>query len=108
MQVVDIALVKYHFTYITSPIVVQRKHSGLYSSTKYYKTYLYKGLKFLLGPKTNTRRFYLNATNLNYDRKKKTKHDDLLKQLYSIVFGAAQVTKILNLVSDSSSFSMIP
>jgi hypothetical protein len=33
MQVVDITLVKYHFTNITSLRVVQRKHSGLYSST---------------------------------------------------------------------------
>jgi hypothetical protein len=33
MQVVDITLVKYHFTNITSLRVVQQKHSGLYSST---------------------------------------------------------------------------
>jgi hypothetical protein len=33
MQVVDITLVKYHFTNITSLRVVQEKHSGLYSST---------------------------------------------------------------------------
>jgi hypothetical protein len=33
MQVVDIILVKYHFTNITSLRVVQQKHSGLYSST---------------------------------------------------------------------------
>jgi hypothetical protein len=33
MQVVDITLVKYHFTNITSLRVVQQKHSGLYSRT---------------------------------------------------------------------------
>jgi hypothetical protein len=33
MQVIDITLVKYHFTNITSLRVVQQKHSGLYSST---------------------------------------------------------------------------
>jgi hypothetical protein len=33
MQVVDITVVKYHFTNITSLRVVQQKHSGLYSST---------------------------------------------------------------------------
>jgi hypothetical protein len=33
MQVVDITLVKYHFTNITSLRVVQQKHSGIYSST---------------------------------------------------------------------------
>jgi hypothetical protein len=33
MQVVDITLVKYHFTNITSLRVVQQKHTGLYSST---------------------------------------------------------------------------
>jgi hypothetical protein len=37
MQVIDITLVKYHFTNITSLRVVQQKHNGLYSSTKYYK-----------------------------------------------------------------------
>jgi hypothetical protein len=37
IQVVDITLVKYQFTNITSLRVVQQKHSGLYSSTKYYK-----------------------------------------------------------------------
>jgi hypothetical protein len=37
MQVIDITLVKYHFINITSLRVVQQKHSGLYSSTKYYK-----------------------------------------------------------------------
>jgi hypothetical protein len=33
MQVVDITLMKYHFTNITPLRVVQQKHSGLYSST---------------------------------------------------------------------------
>jgi hypothetical protein len=33
MQVVDITLMKYHLTNITSLIVVQQKHSGLNSST---------------------------------------------------------------------------
>jgi hypothetical protein len=37
IQVVDITLVKYQFTNITSLRVVQQKHSGLYSSTEYYK-----------------------------------------------------------------------
>jgi hypothetical protein len=37
MQVIDITLVKYHFTNITSLGVVQQKHSGIYSNTKYYK-----------------------------------------------------------------------
>jgi hypothetical protein len=37
MQVVDITFMRYHFTNITSLRVVQQKHSGLYSSTKYYK-----------------------------------------------------------------------
>jgi hypothetical protein len=37
MQVIDITLMKYQFTNITSLRVVQQKHSGLYSSTKYYK-----------------------------------------------------------------------
>jgi hypothetical protein len=89
MQVIDITLVKYHFRNITSLRVVHQKHSGLHSSTKYYKPQLYKGLQFLLGPNKNTCRFYINATSLNYNRKQKTKHDDLLKPLYSIVFGAA-------------------
>jgi hypothetical protein len=37
IQVVDITLVKYQFTNITSLRVVQQKHNGLYSSTEYYK-----------------------------------------------------------------------
>jgi hypothetical protein len=37
IQVIDITLVKYQFTNITSLRVVQQKHSVLYSSTKYYK-----------------------------------------------------------------------
>jgi hypothetical protein len=37
IQVVDIILVKYQFTNIISLRVVQQKHSGLYSSTEYYK-----------------------------------------------------------------------
>jgi hypothetical protein len=37
IQVVDITLVKYQFTNITPLRVVQQKHSGLYSSTEYYK-----------------------------------------------------------------------
>jgi hypothetical protein len=37
MQSVDITFVRYHFTNTTSLRVVQQKHSGLYSSTKYYK-----------------------------------------------------------------------
>jgi hypothetical protein len=37
IQVVDITLVKYQFTNITSLRVVQQKHSGIYSSTEYYK-----------------------------------------------------------------------
>jgi hypothetical protein len=37
IKVVDITLVKYQFTNITSLRVVQHKHSGLYSSTEYYK-----------------------------------------------------------------------
>jgi hypothetical protein len=63
-QVVDITLVKYQFTNITSLRVVQQKHSGLYSSTEYYKPKSYNGFQFLLGPKRNTRRFYPNITKL--------------------------------------------
>jgi hypothetical protein len=37
IQVIDITLMKYQFTNITSLRVVQQKHSGLYSSTEYYK-----------------------------------------------------------------------
>jgi hypothetical protein len=37
IQVVDITLVKYQFTNITSLRVLQQKHSGLYSNTEYYK-----------------------------------------------------------------------
>jgi hypothetical protein len=37
MQVVDITLMKYHFTNIMFLRVVQQKHSGLYANTKYYK-----------------------------------------------------------------------
>jgi hypothetical protein len=37
IQVIDITLVKYQFTNITSLRVVQQKYSGLYSSTEYYK-----------------------------------------------------------------------
>jgi hypothetical protein len=37
IQVVDITLMKYQLTNITSLRVVQQKHSGLYSSIEYYK-----------------------------------------------------------------------
>jgi hypothetical protein len=88
IQVVDITLMKYHFTNITSLRVVQQKPSGLYSSTYDYKPKLYKELQFLLSPKRNTRRFELKTTSLDYDRKHKSIHDDLLKTLYSIVISA--------------------
>jgi hypothetical protein len=91
MQFVEITLVKYYFTNITSLRMIQQIYSGLYLSTKYYKPQLYKELQFLLDPKRNTRLFNPHATNLNYNGKYKTKHEDSLKQLYSIVFSVLKL-----------------